>query len=257
MFLNRNDLENFSRSKTRSRQLSQDRMICSVLGRYKMAVDMGDVTMSPHLIFDGFWESWITLAAIRSAVLSDAVAVVGANIGYYAVLFADLVGPNGHVHAFEPDERLADICQTNLIINGFKNRSTVHKMAVSSKSGRERFLKPPPTALGIGRLVDDAFADVDNSCVEVPCATLDEVLGDVRPNVVFTDAEGSDVKILAASPICRKSARSWFLEWFPGNDREGLDLAIVDGLKVHVVGFDGFSKQMQIPSTQTTIELKR
>jgi len=32
----------------------------------------------------------------------DVVIDVGANVGYYTTLFADLVGPSGEVHAFEP-----------------------------------------------------------------------------------------------------------------------------------------------------------
>ena len=234
MFMSREQLESSSRIAARSCQWGADKMLCSVLGRYKIAVPVMDLTMTPHLIFDGFWESWVTLAMSRVVRKGDVVAVVGANIGYYAVMFADLVGDSGHVRAFEADPKLASLCDENLFINGFSNRSTVVNVAIASKSGKVKFMRPRPTAIGIGRILpDDADAE------EVDATTLDEAMAGSFPDVVFTDAEGSDGSILASSPNCRKSAGDWVLEWFPPNDKSPIQAAMMDGFKLNMVQFDG------------------
>lgn len=54
---------------------------------------------------------------------TDTVLDIGANIGFYAEILSDIVGPNGKVHCFEPDtlnfKHLKDRCQklTNVQIN--------------------------------------------------------------------------------------------------------------------------------------------
>ena len=74
--------------------------LCRVLGRYKMYVDTADVTISSHLMLEGYWEMWLT-EALLEAVKPGMVAVdIGANLGYFTLLMADLVGETGYVHAF-------------------------------------------------------------------------------------------------------------------------------------------------------------
>lgn len=62
----------------------------------------------------------------------DVVVDVGANIGFYTLLFSDLVGSKGKVYAFEPEpenfEHLRKLC------NGRNNIKLVNA-AVSDKSG--------------------------------------------------------------------------------------------------------------------------
>ena len=43
----------------------------------------------------------------------DIVIDVGANIGYYTLLFAKLVGPTGHVYSFEASPKNCKILQKN------------------------------------------------------------------------------------------------------------------------------------------------
>ncbi len=63
---------------------------------------------------------------------------VGANIGYYALLFSKLTGDHGCVHAFEPEPQNFALLQENLSRN---NRTNVveHNQAASDRPG-ESFL---------------------------------------------------------------------------------------------------------------------
>lgn len=65
----------------------------------------------------------------------DHVADVGAHIGYYTLLLAKLVGPNGKVYSFEPDPENFKVLKRNVLENGYRNVVLENK-AVSDKDGK-------------------------------------------------------------------------------------------------------------------------
>jgi len=123
------------RARAMSAYLGGTDALCRVLGRYKMYVDTRDVGHSSHLLLDGFWEMWTTEVLARRVKPGMTVADVGANLGYFSVLMADLVGPQGRLHAFEPNPEVADRLRRNLIVNGFDARSEVHTSPLSGRNG--------------------------------------------------------------------------------------------------------------------------
>jgi FkbM family methyltransferase len=62
----------------------------------------------------------------------DVAIDVGANIGYYTLLFAKCVGAAGHVHSFEPDPTNFRLLSRNVTHNGYRN-VTLHHCAVWSE----------------------------------------------------------------------------------------------------------------------------
>ncbi len=110
--------------------LGDGRSLCRALGRYKMIVDPTDVGLSSHLLLDGYWEMWLT-ELLTTLVRPGMVAVdIGANLGYFTLLMADLVGLDGHVHAFEPNADLARRARQSIAINGFDGIVTMHEQAL-------------------------------------------------------------------------------------------------------------------------------
>src|ERR1051325_5097791 len=70
-----------------------------------------------YLYFFGVWEPDIT-AWVRSALKpGDYFVDVGANIGYYTVLAARLVRPNGKVIAIEAAEWIHDVLKKHIALN--------------------------------------------------------------------------------------------------------------------------------------------
>src|ERR1700722_172759 len=67
---------------------------------------------------------------------------VGANIGFFTLLLARLVGPRGRVFAFEPMPENAAALRHIVALNGLDNVTVVEK-AMSSESGTAQLLLSP------------------------------------------------------------------------------------------------------------------
>jgi FkbM family methyltransferase len=70
----------------------------------------------------------------------DVVIDVGANIGYYTLLFAQLVGIEGWVFAFEPEPDNFTILQQNIQLNQYHNISLVQKALSAENKTTKLFL---------------------------------------------------------------------------------------------------------------------
>jgi FkbM family methyltransferase len=121
-----------------------DANLCRVLGRYKLYVDPHDDGLAPHLMLDGYWEMWVTEALAELIRPGMVVADVGANVGYFSVLMADLVGPTGRVIAFEPNPAVAALLARGITANGFAERATLVPDPLGGKEGAPVSLVVPP-----------------------------------------------------------------------------------------------------------------
>jgi FkbM family methyltransferase len=109
------------------------RSSAEVLG-HKMFLDSADSLL---LATNGVYEPFETDLLQKQVRPGDVVVDVGANIGYYTLLFARCVGPQGRVYAFEPDPTNFDLLQRNIQRNGYTNVTLVRK-AVAAQSGTLR-----------------------------------------------------------------------------------------------------------------------
>lgn len=101
-----------------------------VLGSW-MRRDPGDRL---NLAVNGVYEPIDTAFVGRVVQPGDTVVDVGANIGYYTCYLARLVGPKGHVLAFEPAPDLIDILRDNVAFNGYENVQVLNQ-AVTETTG--------------------------------------------------------------------------------------------------------------------------
>jgi FkbM family methyltransferase len=76
------------------------------------------------------------IAAIRKFVHPGQVVLdLGANIGWFTLLFARHVGPAGRVIAFEPGQLASALLAANVMINGYGDRVTIERKAVGEAEG--------------------------------------------------------------------------------------------------------------------------
>lgn len=117
---------------------------------------------------------------------------IGANIGYFTLLAASLVGPQGFVHAFEPHSDNCESIQRSLEVNAFKN-VTVYPFAIAES--RKTFQLDVTGSSSNGRVVDFSPHAVQGAGPErlVEAITLDEILAEIdRIDVIKMDIEGAE-----------------------------------------------------------------
>lgn len=183
------------RGRCQAVPLDATTLLCRVLGRYKMLVDSRDRGLAPHLLLDGYWEMWCTRFMLRHIARGQVAWDVGANLGYFTLLMADLVGPGGQVVAVEPNPRLAALLQGSLELNGFHTRTRLHQAAATARATTLRFRGTPEEPKNGHVLPEDAPADPALPEIRVPGLPLDE-LGD-RADFVKVDVEGAEAEVWA------------------------------------------------------------
>jgi len=161
----------------------------------RLLLDPEDMGMSRALLLaDGKWEAGQT-EVLRSLLREGATFVdVGANIGYYSVLAARIVGPRGRVFAFEPSPRNFAFLERNVTANFHRNVALISK-AVSDCCGTTQF-EIDPASSGTHRV---SVSGARPNSILVETTSLDEyfVAGDVRIDLIKMDAEGAEPLILA------------------------------------------------------------
>lgn len=93
-----------------------------------------DTIITPMTIRHGLWEANETYWFCRSIGPGDTFVDVGANVGYFTVLAAQIVGDSGHIYAFEPNPEAFAMLQKNVRLNGLTN-VTLEQKAVSNAPG--------------------------------------------------------------------------------------------------------------------------
>ena len=122
---------------------------------------------------------------------------VGANVGFFAVIAARLVGPSGRVVCFEPLPDNARQIEYNAALNQFSN-ITVRCEALGGSNRTEVFQTSAEPTWGMLATVGKAPEQVSGE-IKVNVQTLDSLSasGDLpRPDVIKMDIEGAEEEAL-------------------------------------------------------------
>lgn len=132
------------RSQCKSQYLGNNQILCRVLGNKKMFVIGDDLGFSPHMIMEGYWEYWLTDYFAQNISPGDTVIDIGANLGYYTILAADLVKDTGTVVSVEPNPFVFSLLSKSVAHNGFDGRTTLHNFALAAQgeNGTRDFFVP-------------------------------------------------------------------------------------------------------------------
>jgi FkbM family methyltransferase len=152
-----------------------------------------DAFIGRSLDLYGEWCDFEIRLMRRFIRLGDTVIDAGANIGTHAIAFANLVGPTGLVHAFEPQRRNFLVLAGNVALNGLDNVHC-HQKAVGESIGEIGLppLPPPDINFNFGAVsLSRESANKEN----VPLVTLDSLkLPACR--LIKIDTEGMEPQVL-------------------------------------------------------------
>jgi FkbM family methyltransferase len=150
--------------------------------------------LAPYLFGDH--EPASTEILRRLVPVGGRVIDVGANLGWYASLFARWVGPTGRVLAFEPVPQIAGLTRRALALNDPNGTARLEEAAVGAKSGEMTIYTFPglPHGHASGSNLDRRDA-VPHRCRVV---TLDDYVGRdeaTPPDLLKVDVEGFEREV--------------------------------------------------------------
>jgi FkbM family methyltransferase len=144
-----------------------------------------------------------TSALLRTLKNGDVFFDIGANVGYYTILGARLVGAEGRVFAFEPVVRNIVHLYHHVSLNRASN-VTIVPAACSDTLSLETFSAGRNFATG--HLGGDSDAQSRYPVLTVPLDELTQRVG-VHPNVVKIDVEGAELSVLKGAQVTLQKAR--------------------------------------------------
>lgn len=157
----------------------------------RLAIVPGDI-ISDAIAATGVWEIALSERLVALAGDGGTLVEVGANIGYFTVLWA-AQGPSCRVLAFEPAWRNLALLRENVQANGLQAQVDILPIAAGRRLELARFDLGPIEQTGWGGLVNDGRAGT----VAVVVVPLDALLpAPTQVAVLKIDVEGADTWVL-------------------------------------------------------------
>jgi FkbM family methyltransferase len=174
---------------------------------HKMYVDGRDMVVSLGLISRGKYENNETKIFMDLIKPGMIVLDVGANIGYYSLVSAKIVGNKGKVYAFEPEPNNFNLLLKNIKVNNYENIIPVN-MAASNKNGNAQLFLDKNN-FGNQSLASKNVPEC-RGVIAIKTITLDKYFKDIIKNknmdIIKMDAQGAEGMVLeGAKNILKKN----------------------------------------------------
>jgi FkbM family methyltransferase len=227
---------------------TKDALLLRCLDTYAVWALKNDVSVTPSLLHYGHWEAWITSWFTSNIEEGDFIVDVGANCGYYTMLFETLAGPTGRVVAYECNPVYVGLLNMTKVSN--KADFVVEGVALSSSKGIIDLVFPGEytgSASIAGIDFDPKYGETHK--ITVPTATLDEEFeGMDTPTLIKIDAEGAEEMVLkgAQKLLARHDAPVIVLEYTPNAYSEDFNDWLFGYGDVTRIGFDGVEEPCTI-----------
>jgi FkbM family methyltransferase len=175
---------------------TNQRVCAEIRDRLKLWVDLMDAGVSAGAIADN-WEPAETHFILSILQSGNALLDIGAHIGWFTVLGAHRVGPQGRVFAFEPRPAIFAYLRASVEANGFAERCVLHCAALSDKRGTTSmavFTKEFNT--GHAFMVAGEVPEGASLVTDIPTMVLDNIPFDRKIDLIKIDVEGAEAMIL-------------------------------------------------------------
>ena len=164
-----------------------------------------DLYVSRRIREEGIWEPYETSLLLSLLQPGDVFVDVGANIGYFSILAATVVGEQGTVYAFEPDPENYRLIEANVALNNLQGRIHPVQAGLSSAAGDGQLF------LSDDNLGDHQIYPTGESRATVPVALVngDEYLAGrlQRLELLKVDTQGSEYEVmLGLLPLLQRLA---------------------------------------------------
>ena len=195
----------------------REQWVCAeIRNGLRLWLDLMDLGVGAGALRDD-WERSETTFVLSHLEAGEGFIDVGANIGWFTVLAAEKVGPEGHVYAFEPRRDLFRRLRDSVAANGMLERCTLLNMALgASRSQMPIASNPDELNPGHSFLVRN-----DENMEGMPIDTvlverLDSIDVDHKITLMKIDVEGAEAMVVSgATGLIKRDHPFLIAEFFP------------------------------------------
>jgi len=172
----------------------------------KMYLNLEDPGISKDLALDGIREELVTRQIRKELTPGMKCVDIGANIGYYTLIEAQLVSEEGKVYAIEPEPRNFELLKKNIEVNNYDSIVEVYQLAIGNKNGIAKLYLSKHSNL---HNMVARGGDKNREYINVEVCKLDGLLKDKDPvDFIRMDIEGYEYEaILGMQKILTKGKR--------------------------------------------------
>jgi len=174
------------------KSLKRHKFVVKKIQKNRMYLNLKDEGISKDLLMYGIREQESTKEIKKILNKDDVVLDIGANIGYYVLNEARLIGNSGKVYACEPVPENFKLLEKNIKLNGFTNVETYNIALGNKNKETEMYISEKSNLHSMIRT-----RNVSDKKIKIQLLTVDEFLKNKKtPNLIRMDVEGYEYKIL-------------------------------------------------------------
>ncbi len=159
---------------------------------FRIFVYLNEIDISRNILIDQYETAEVSFVS-ETVKKGNRVIDIGANIGYYSMLFSAIVGPTGKVLSFEPIRHLFDKLSRSRSENAFESVCEIYNCALSDTTGVANMVYAPEAInFGGSHLTHGAEAPAQHAIASVELRKLDEFSRDGRVDFIKIDVEGAE-----------------------------------------------------------------
>jgi FkbM family methyltransferase len=214
-------LPEFKNREVFRKMLGQDETlpVLAQADTFKLYASPNDMAVGHAIHAHGSYEEHVT-AAIKETLKPGMVFVdVGANIGYFSLMAAQLVGAGGKVLAFEPNQRNCTLLQMSVTHNNLDNVE-IYPYAVAERDASVVFDTLTGSNGIVGTTLETGESQLDSLAHKtlVRSVRLDSIIASLqRLDVIKMDIEGAEYRALVGARELIETHRPIiFAEYSPG-----------------------------------------
>ena len=187
--------QEFQNRRLTSRQLGQWQLV--ELSQFKIFVPAEDTFIGKVIIRTHDYEPHVGKVFREYLRTGMTVLDVGANVGYFTLMAASLVGASGAVYSWEPSPSNARALSASQLANGFKNIEII-QAAAADRTALLRYYRASSNG-NVSDVIAESPEDV-LSAETVTALRIDDVVPrTVRVDFVKIDVEGYEFKALSGA----------------------------------------------------------
>ncbi len=184
---------------------SRSGLVIKKILNYKMYLDINDSGLSRELLFKGIREELQTEIWRKMIKPGMNVLECGANLGYYALMEASIIGNKGRIYAVEPIPENFKILEKNIELNNYSHIIKAYNLEISDQEGISKIAVTKKSNFAtmllekniISKWMSRKLKQQTKKIIKIKTVRMDNFLKNKRNiDLIRMDIEGYEIKVI-------------------------------------------------------------